>query len=65
MKKKLQKMMKWFYDQSDRGEQNIAECKSMYDLVEKLQYRVEDLENEHMMLLKELAKIQSHTESLD
>ena len=65
MKKKLQKMMKWFYDESDRGEQNIAECKSMYDLVEKLQYRVEDLENEHMMLLKELAKIQSHTESLD
>ena len=58
-------MMKWFYDESDRGEQNIAECKSMYDLVEKLQYRVEDLENEHMMLLKELAKIQSQTESLD
>ena len=65
MKKKVKKMLDWFYQESDRGEQNIVECKNLYDLVERLQYRVEDLENEHMMLLKELAKIQSHTESLD
>ena len=65
MKKKVQKMLEWFYHESDRGEQNISECKSLYDLVEKLQYRLEDLENEHMMLLKQLAKIQSQTESLD
>ena len=65
MKKKVKKMLDWFYQESDRGEQNIVECKNLYDLVERLQYRVEDLENEHMMLLKELAKIQSRTESLD
>ena len=65
MKKKVKKMLDWFYQESDRGEQNIVECKNLYDLVERLQYRVEDLENEHMMLLKELAKIQSHIESLD
>ena len=65
MKKKVQKMLEWFYQDSDRGEQNIAECKNLYELVEKLQYRLEDLENEHMMLLKQLAKIQSQTESLD
>ena len=65
MKKKVQKMLEWFYHESDRGEQNISECKSLYDLVEKLQYRLEDLENEHMMLLKQLARIQSQTESLD
>ena len=65
MKKKVKKMLDWFYQDSDRGEQNIVECKNLYDLVERLQYRVEDLENEHMMLLKELAKIQSHIESLD
>ena len=65
MKKKVKKMLDWFYQESDRGEQNIVECKNLYDLVERLQYRLEDLENEHMMLLKELAKIQNHTESLD
>ena len=59
MKKKVRKMLKWFYDDSDRGEQNIAEVKDIYTLVEKLQYRLEDLENEHMLLLKELAKIQN------
>ena len=59
MKKKVKKMLKWFYDDSDRGDQNIAEVKDIYTLVEKLQYRVEDLENEHMLLLKELAKIQN------
>ena len=65
MKKKLQKMLEWFYQESDRGEQNIAECKNLYDLVEKLQYRIEGLENEHMMVLKELAKIQNQMEALD
>ena len=55
-------MLKWFYDDSDRGEQNIAETKDIYTLVEKLQYRLEDLENEHMLLLKELAKIQNKTD---
>ncbi len=62
MKKKVKKMMKWFYDDSDRGDQNIAEVKDIYTLVEKLQYRVEDLENEHMLLLKEFAKIQNKSD---
>ena len=62
MKKKVRKMLKWFYDDSDRGDQNIAEVKDIYTLVEKLQYRLEDLENEHMLVLKELGKIQSQTD---
>ena len=65
MKKKTKRLLDWFYQESDRGEQNIAECKNLYELVEKLQYRLEDLENEHMMLLKQLARIQSQMESLD
>lgn len=51
MKKKVQKMLEWFYQDSDRGEQNISECQNIYELVEKLQYRLEDMENEHMQLL--------------
>ena len=59
MKKKVKKMLEWFYEDSDRGEQNISEMKDIYTLVEKLQYRMEDLENEHMLVLKELGKIQA------
>ena len=50
MKKKVQKMLEWFYQDSDRGEQNISECQNIYELVERLQYRLEDMENEHMLL---------------
>ena len=57
MKKKVQKMLEWFYDDSDRGEQNISECKSVYELVEKLQWRMESLENEHLILLAEINKL--------
>jgi len=59
VKKKVQKLLEWFYQESDRGEKNITEVKDIYTLVEKLQYRLEDLENEHMLLLKELAKLQN------
>ena len=61
MKKKVSKMLEWFYDDSDRGEQNISECKSVYELLEKLQYRLESLENEHMLLLAEINKLKSET----
>jgi len=54
VKKKVQKMLEWFYQESDRGEQNISECKNLYDLVERLQYRLEDMENEHMQLLRRI-----------
>ena len=43
-------MLEWFYQESDRGEQNISECQNIYELVERLQYRLEDMENEHMLL---------------
>ena len=59
MKKKVQKMLEWFYQETDRGEQNIVECKNVYDLVERLQYRLEDLENEHMQLLRRLDTLES------
>ena len=57
MKKKVKRLIDWFYDETDRGEDNISGCKNLYELVEKLQYRVEDLENEHMLLLKEINQL--------
>ena len=58
MKKKVQKMLEWFYQDSDRGEQNISECQNIYELVERLQYRLEDLENEHMQLIVRIGKLE-------
>ena len=59
MKKKVKKMLDWFYQETDRGEQNISECQNIYELVEKLQWRIEDLENEHMIILREISILQS------
>jgi hypothetical protein len=61
VKKKVSKMLEWFYNDSDRGEQNISECKNLYELVERIQYRLESLENEHMLLLAEINKLKSET----
>ena len=63
MKKKVQKMLEWFYQETDRGEKNISECKNLYELVEKLQYRVEDLENEHMLLYREINELRKKIDS--
>jgi predicted nucleic acid-binding Zn-ribbon protein len=65
MKKKVKKMLDWFYQDTDRGEQNISECKSLYDLVERLQYRLEDMENEHMQLTREIARLQGRIDTLE
>ena len=57
MKKKVKKMLQWFYQETDRGEENISDCKSLYELVEKLQYRIEDLENEYMQMMSDMKMI--------
>jgi|TARA_B100000035_G_scaffold295214_1_gene286110 chaperonin cofactor prefoldin len=36
--------------------------KDLHEVVEKLQQRVEDLENEHMVILKQLGRLQSQCE---
>ena len=64
MKKKVQKMLEWFYEDSDRGEQNISECKTIYDLVERLQYRLEDMESEHMQLTREISRLNGRLDML-
>ena len=55
--------MDWFFE-TDRGEENIANCANLYELVEKLQYRLEDLENEHMLLIRQLGKLDSKVNNL-
>ena len=65
VKKKVKKMLEWFYQDSDRGEENISECKNLYDLVERLQYRLEDMESEHMQLTREIARLQGRIDTLE
>ena len=65
MKKKVKKMLQWFYQETDRGEENITECKNLYDLVERLQYRLEDMENEHMQMMSKIAKLEARIDTHD
>jgi len=63
MKKRTKRFLDWFFE-TNRGEENIANCANLYELVEKLQYRLEDLENEHMLLIREFGKLDSRVNNL-
>ena len=63
-KKRTKKLLEWFFE-TDLGEENVANCVNLYDLVERLQYRLEDLENEHMQLLCEIARLQGRIDILE
>ena len=63
MKKRTKKFLDWFFE-TDRGEENVANCANLYELVERLQYRLEDLENEHMLLIREFGKLDSKVNNL-
>jgi cell division protein FtsB len=65
MKKKAKRLLKWFYKDSDKGEQNVASCSNLYELIERLQYRLENMENEHMHLVCEIGKLQSKLDMLE
>jgi len=64
MKKRTKRFLDWFFE-TDRGEENIANCANLYELVEKLQYRLEDLENEHMLLLRQIAQLNTRIDGLE
>ena len=64
MKKQTKKFLDWFFE-TDRGEENVANCANLYELVEKLQYRLEDLENEHMLLLRQIAQLNTRIDGLE
>lgn len=51
--KKKKNFFKWFFSSTDKGSTNVEEYSNLYDLVERLQYRVEGLENEHMLLIRD------------
>ena len=64
MKKKTKELLHWFFDETDRGEENIANMTNLYELVERLQYRLEDMESEHMNLMRKMGKLEAKLDML-
>ena len=64
MKKRTKKLLDWFFE-TDLGEENVANCVNLYELVEKLQFRLEDMENEHMQLTVKIAKLQARLDMME
>ena len=60
--KEFRKFLKWFFSNTDNTEENMREYGTLYALVERLQYRVEDLENEHMLMMKDMRKVMNALE---
>jgi cell division protein FtsB len=54
MKKKIKK-----------SEQKIADCDNIYDMIEILQSRIEEIETEHMQLIREIARLQGGLDTLE
>ena len=63
MKKRTKKFLDWFFE-TDRGEENVANCANLYELVEKLQYRLESLENEHMLIIRQLGQLDTKIDTI-
>ena len=63
MKKRTKKFLDWFFE-TDKGEENVANCANLYELVERLQYRLEDMENEHMQLTRQISNLHSRLDML-
>jgi len=51
MKKKLKK-----------SEQKIADCDNIYDMIEILQSRIEEIETEHMQLIRKIGELNSRVD---
>lgn len=59
-KNSIKKFIKWFLFGTNKVEANSKEYKNLYQLIENLQFKVESLENEHMVLLREMNKIKKN-----
>ena len=51
MKKKIKK-----------SEQKIADCDNIYDMIEILQSRIEEIENEHMQLIRKMGELNTRVD---
>jgi hypothetical protein len=52
MKKKLKRAVKEFFKPSEKPDHE-----NLYEMIENLQYRISDMESEHMIMMCELRKL--------
>lgn len=45
-----------------KSEQKIADCDNIYDMVEMLQCRIEEIESEHMQLVRKMGELNSRVD---
>ena len=45
-----------------RSEQKIADCDNIYDMIEILQSRIEEIENEHTQLIHKMGELNSRVD---
>tara|TARA_B100000902_G_scaffold201873_1_gene192357 strand:- start:1994 stop:2218 length:225 start_codon:yes stop_codon:yes gene_type:complete len=70
MKKKVKKLAKWFYSNTDKG-YTIPKDKfqidftneNLYDMIEKLQNQLHVMESQHMELVAYVARMESRLDN--
>jgi len=45
-----------------KSEQKIADCDNIYDMIEILQSRIREIENEHMQLIRKMGELISRVD---
>ncbi len=45
-----------------KSEQKIADCENIYDMIEILQSRIDEIENEHIQLIRKMGEINSRVD---
>jgi hypothetical protein len=67
MKKKVKKLLKWFYENNDRGyvipKELEVTYENLYDLIEELQDRLQIMEKQHIELVSHVARIESQLDN--
>jgi len=53
----------FFYEkENEKVGTKIADCDNIYDMIEMLQFRIEEMENEHTQLIRKMGELNSRVD---
>ena len=55
--KKMKRYLKWFFEKTDNNSEILRENASLYKMIEELRSRVEELEYENTILMKDIRQV--------
>jgi len=55
--KKIKRYLKWFFEKTDGNSEILRENVSLYKMIEELRSRVEELEYENTILMKDIRQV--------